>query len=144
MAVMLSHLPGWTVSLALLLISKTARCQILLTSGRVTGASDGAARSLPLILSWAGDSVQVAFESSDTVTAGFQSLADSSNPSAVLFRFTVDGNAEQQQIAVPQGAGMWSKGGLSAGQHSLTVTRLNEGIYGPVSLANISLAPTGR
>ncbi|KAK9787485.1 hypothetical protein WJX73_002035, partial [Symbiochloris irregularis] len=98
----------------------------------------------PIVLSWSGDSIQVAFDSSDTVTAGFQALPDFFNPSAVLFRFVLDGQAEVQQIAVPYGLTTWSKAGLTYGRHSLTITRLNEAVYGPVSLTNISLSPSGR
>ncbi|KAK9789376.1 hypothetical protein WJX73_003472 [Symbiochloris irregularis] len=89
-------------------------------------------------------SVQVAFESSDIVTVEFEALLDSTNPSAVLFRFGVDQAAEVQQIAVPSGISTWSAAGLTAEQHSLTITRLDEGIYGPVWLSNISLSSNGR
>ena len=134
------------LQLLLLAACSVVSGQQLLTSGRIDGEVDPATglASLPIVMSWPGTSVRVAFDNTVSLDVTLEAQPAFSAAMNNSFRFVLDGVAEQAYISSEDLPAIWSKDGLSKGSHDLTVVKLTEALYGIVVLSNISLAPAGR
>ena len=118
--------------------------QILL-QGRFGSSNDQSYAKLPVLFSWPSSSVYVSFDS-DSINATLSAVTPTVSFSGYnRFSFKVD---QLEQDIETQDLNntviTWNASGLGVGPHMLTITKLNEAMYGEATLDALEIGAGGR
>lgn len=118
--------------------------QILL-QGRFDSDNDQSYAKLPVLFSWPSSSVYVTF-GSDSVNVTLSAVTPTVSFSGYnRFSFIVDQfeqDIQTQDLNNP--VIIWNAAGLGSGPHTLTITKLNEAMYGEATLDALEIGAGGR
>ncbi|DBA91450.1 TPA: hypothetical protein ACH3X1_003088 [Trebouxia sp. C0004] len=118
--------------------------QILL-QGRFSSDNDQSRSKLPILFSWPSSSVYVTFES-DSINATLSAVTPTVSFSGYnRFSFKVDQTEQDIETHdLSKTVLYWSAAGLGSGPHTLTITKLNEAMYGEATLDAVEIEAGGR
>ena len=119
--------------------------QLLLHGRFVVNDEQSLVVALPILLSWPASSVSVTFDS-DTISATLSAV----NPTVGVsgynrFSFVIDKTGQDVETQdLNRTVTKWSATGLGAGPHTLTITKLNEAMYGKATLDALAVGAGGK
>ncbi len=113
--------------------------------GRFGSDNDQSYAKLPVLFSWPSSSVYVTFDS-DSVNATLSAVTPTVSFSGYnRFSFKVDQFEQDIQTQDLENTIItWNADGLGPGPHTLTITKLNEAMYGEATLDALEIGVGGR
>ena len=119
--------------------------QLLLQGRFVVNDEQSLVVALPILLSWPASSVSVTFDS-DTISATLSAVKPTVGVSGYnRFSFIIDKNGQDIETQdLNRTVTKWSATGLGAGPHTLTITKLNEAMYGKATLDALAVGAGGK